>query len=193
MDGDCAPLQRIAELAVQHHALLVVDDAHNVFPECAAPALDGLELLHVGTLSKTLGAMGGWVGGSQSLVDYLVNSARSLIFTTALAPADAAAALAALQICRSNEGEQLRTRLRDLVGRVRRNHHSAIVPIIVGSNAAALDAAEILLRHGVYVPAIRPPTVALGTARLRVTLSAAHDDSMLAMLLDALRAAGIEP
>jgi 7-keto-8-aminopelargonate synthetase-like enzyme len=137
--------------------------------------------------------MGGWASGPQSLVDYLVNAARSFIFTTALAPADAAAALAALQICQSNEGEELRARLRNSISRVRRNHHSPIVPIIVGSNAAALRAADMLLQHDVYVPAIRPPTVAIGTARLRVTLSAAHDDFMLTKLLHALREAGIEP
>jgi 7-keto-8-aminopelargonate synthetase-like enzyme len=126
-------------------------------------------------------------------VDYLVNSARSFIFTTGLAPADAAAALAALQICHSDEGKQLRVRLRNSVKAVRPNHCSAIVPVIVGSNTAALRAAEMLLQQGIYVPAIRPPTVAVGTSRLRITLSAAHDDSMLAKLLDALRAAGIEP
>jgi 7-keto-8-aminopelargonate synthetase-like enzyme len=157
------------------------------------PTVDGLELLRVGTLSKTLGAMGGWVGGSQSLVDCIVNSARSFIFTTALAPADAAAALAALKISHSHEGQQLRLRLRKSIDAVRRGHCSAIVPIIVGSNEAALRTAEMLLQQDIYVPAIRPPTVAVGTARLRITLSAAHDDAMVAKLLDALRVTGIEP
>jgi 8-amino-7-oxononanoate synthase len=191
MDGDRAPLQRIAELAIHHGALLVVDEAHSVFPEHALPQIDGLELIRVGTLSKTLGAMGGWVGGSQSLIDLLTNTARSFIFTTALAPADAAAALAALQIYSSLEGEQLRTRLRQSIARVRRHHESPIVPIIVGTDADALRAAKILLDHGVYVPAIRPPTVAPGTARLRVTLSAAHDATMLAQLHSALQQAGL--
>lgn len=193
MDGDCAPLQQIVELAARYSALLVVDEAHNVFPEYSVPTVDGLELLRVGTLSKTLGAMGGWVGGSQSLVDCIVNSARSFIFTTALAPADAAAALAALKISHSHEGQQLRLRLRKSIDAVRRGHCSAIVPIIVGSNEAALRTAEMLLQQDIYVPAIRPPTVAVGTARLRITLSAAHDDAMVAKLLDALRVTGIEP
>jgi 8-amino-7-oxononanoate synthase len=188
MDGDRAPLKSIAGLAVRHGALLVVDDAHNVFPDRELPIAE-LELLRVGTLSKTLGAMGGWVGGPNALIDVLVNSARTFIFTTALAPADAAAALAALQIYRSAEGERLSARLRHLIKQLRHDHDSPIVPFIVGSDSAALQAAQELLKHGLYVPAIRPPTVAPGKARLRVALSAAHDDAMLAKLVHGLRAA----
>jgi len=191
MDGDRAPLRKLAELAIAHRALLVVDDAHNVFPEYAVPQIDGLELLRVGTLSKTLGAMGGWVGGSQSLIELLTNSARSFVFTTALAPAAAAAALAALQVYCATEGELLRARLRRLIMQLRSNHDSPIVPIIVGSEAAALRAATMLLERGIYVPAIRPPTVAPDTSRLRITLSAAHDDAMLAHLMSALHAAEV--
>jgi 7-keto-8-aminopelargonate synthetase-like enzyme len=135
--------------------------------------------------------MGGWVGGPNALIEVLVNSARTFIFTTALAPADAAAALAALQIYRSAEGEQLLARLRHLIQQVRNNHDSPIVPFIVGSDSAALRAAQELLGHGLYVPAIRPPTVPPGKARLRIALSAAHDDAMLAKLVHALHAVGL--
>ncbi|MGH6611752.1 MAG: aminotransferase class I/II-fold pyridoxal phosphate-dependent enzyme, partial [Burkholderiaceae bacterium] len=112
--------------------------------------------------------------------------ARSFIYTTALSPADAAAANAALHIYRSAEGEQLRARLRELVERVRPGHPSPIVPIILGADRAALQAAEMLLSHGIHIPAIRPPTVPPGTSRLRVALSAAHSDAMIDRLLSAL-------
>jgi len=191
MDGDHAPLQDIAMLAIRHGALLIVDEAHAVFPDQAAPFIDGLEILRIGTLSKTLGSLGGWVGGSQALVDWLINTARSFIFTTALSPVDAAAARAALQVCGSAEGERLRTRLRQLITQLRKDHHSPIIPFILGADETALKAAAILLEHGVYVPAIRPPTVAKNTARLRITLSAAHDDAMMVQLNQALSAAGI--
>lgn len=185
MDGDAAPLSAIATLCARHDALLVLDEAHAVL----GPELErtSAEVLRVGTLSKTLGSQGGWVAGPKHMIDLLVNRARSFIFTTGLAPADAAAGLAAVRIMMSPEGAALRSRLRENVDRVRSGHPSPIVPIILGADAAALQAAADLLAQGFYVPAVRPPTVPQGTARLRVTLSAAHTPQMIERLLLALQ------
>ena len=185
MDGDVAPLQRTAELCVQHQALLVIDEAHAVF-EVLLPALPGLDVMRVGTLSKTLGSQGGWVGGPTSLVDLLINRARAFIYTTGLSCADTGAALAALRLLRSPAGELLRARLRRAIDLLRLHHPSPIIPVILGTDRAALVASQALLNAGVYVPAIRPPTVPAGTARLRIALSAAHSDDMIARLKDAL-------
>ncbi len=149
-------------------------------------------VVRVGTLSKTLGSLGGFVAASRDMVELLVNRARSYIFSTAPTPADAAASLAALRILRSAEGEALVARLATLVERVSqaglapRGHPSPIVPVVVGSEQAALDASSSLLGEGLWVPAIRPPTVPVGTSRLRVTLSAAHSDDDVTRLLAAL-------
>ena len=190
MDGDLAPLGELAELCVRHGALLVLDEAHAVLgPDL--PDTDGLELVRVGTLSKTLGSLGGWVAADAPMIDLLVNRARSYIFTTALTPADTAAALAALQVLRSPEGTALVARLRALVERVRPGHPSPIIPIVLGEEAHAVKAAAALLEDGILVPAIRPPTVPAGTSRLRVALSAAHTDPMIDHLLGALDRLGL--
>jgi 8-amino-7-oxononanoate synthase len=189
MDGDSAPLQALAELCVEHDALLVLDEAHAVLGPTLDPkseCINDLQVLHVGTLSKTLGALGGFVAGSSRLIELLVNRARTFIFTTGLSPADTAAALAALRICESDEGERLRARLRLLIDMLQPNHSSAIVPIVLGEDAAALSAAAQLRERGIHVPAIRPPTVPKGTSRLRVALSAAHTESSVQLLRNAL-------
>jgi len=147
---------------------------------------DELVLVRVGTLSKTLGSLGGFVAGSRDLCDLLVNRARPYIFTTAPSPADTAAAAAALEVLRGPEGEALVRRLRDLVARLRPGHPSPIVPVIVGSEADTLALSAALLDRGLLVPAIRPPTVAPGTSRLRIALSAAHTDAQIAALEAAL-------
>ncbi len=173
MDGDLADTDALAAVAARHGALLVVDEAHAVLgpdPEIA----DGADVLRVGTLSKTLGALGGFVAGPRRLTDLVVNRARSGIFTTAPTPADTAAAGAALAVLRSAEGDTLRARLRANVDRIREGHPSPIVPIVCGDETRALDAAARLLDHGILVPAIRPPTVPPGTSRLRIAMSAAH-------------------
>ncbi|HEY6641094.1 8-amino-7-oxononanoate synthase [Povalibacter sp.] len=190
MDGDVAPLEAIAALCARHDALLVVDEAHAAL----GPDLADLpcELLRVGTLSKMLGALGGWVAGSRSLIELLINRARPFIYTTGLSPADTAAALAALQICCSEEGAQLRAQLRRNVDMIAPSHPSPIIPVILGEDRAALEAAESLLQHGLYVPAIRPPTVPQGTARLRIALSAAHTEPMLQRLREALQSLGMQ-
>jgi 8-amino-7-oxononanoate synthase len=185
MDGDIAPVEELVRLCVRHEALLVLDEAHAVLgPE--VPCHPELQLLRVGTLSKTLGSLGGWVAGPRTLIDLLINRARSFIYTTGLSPADVAAALAALRLYRSPAGQRLRDRLRGLVHRLRPGHSSPIVPCIFGEDHAALCAAEALLSRGLHVPAIRPPTVPAGTARLRIALSAAHTDEMLDRLQHAL-------
>ncbi len=190
MDGDVAPVDKLARLCADHGALLVLDEAHAVLGPTPTPVeLDGVEHLRVGTLSKTLGSVGGFVAGSRCFVDLLVNRARSFIFTTASAPADAAAALAALGVLRSDEGRLLTERLRRHVTTVAgTSHPSPIVPVILGDEQAALDASAALAAQGLVVPAIRPPTVAPGTSRLRVSLSAAHTDDQVARLTEALRA-----
>jgi 8-amino-7-oxononanoate synthase len=185
MDGDIAPIEELTRLCARHDALLVLDEAHAVL-EPQMPTSMSAEVLRVGTLSKTLGSLGGWVAGSSALIELLMNRARSFIYTTALSPADTAAALAALRIVRSSEGEQLRQRLRIAIDRIRCCHPSPIVPIVLGDDCDALAASERLLARGIWVPAIRPPTVPRGTARLRIALSAAHSDAMIAQLQDAL-------
>jgi 7-keto-8-aminopelargonate synthetase-like enzyme len=132
------------------------------------------------------------VAASRDIVDLVVNRARSYIFSTAPTPADAAAALAALRIVRSSEGAALVGRLAASIDRVAEagfappDHPSPILPVVLGSEQAALNASAALLQDGLWVPAIRPPTVPVGTSRLRVTLSAAHTEDDVSRLLQAL-------
>ena len=187
MDGDLADVDALADLCARHDATLVLDEAHAVLgPE--PPAHADCEVVLVGTLSKTLGALGGFVAGSRDVVDLCVNSARSFIFTTAPSPVDSAAALAAVGIVAGAEGDVLRGTLAGHVERLRPGHPSPIVPIVLGTESAALAASDTLLQQGLLVPAIRPPTVAEGTCRLRVALSAAHDPADVDRLAVALAA-----
>jgi 8-amino-7-oxononanoate synthase len=189
MDGDVADVDGLVEVCRRHGALLVLDEAHAVLgPDIADP---GTALLRVGTLSKTLGALGGFVAGPRALTELLVNRARSYIFTTATSPADAAAGLAALGVVRSREGNELRERLRVNVAALRPGHPSPIVPVVCGDEARAVDAARALLDLGILVPAIRPPTVPIGTSRLRVALSAAHSVEQVVALRAALEGIGL--
>ncbi len=205
MDGDVAPVNELLDMIRRHAALLVLDEAHAVLgPHLPATDRDGAgagggdrgaqggTVVRVGTLSKTLGSLGGFVAASRDVVDLLVNHARSYIFSTAPTPADAAAALAALTVLRSAEGDALTGRLASLIDRLSEaglvppGHPSPIIPIVLGSEQAALGASASLLEQGLWVPAIRPPTVPVGTSRLRLTLSAAHTDEDVTRLLDAL-------
>ena len=185
MDGDLAPIGELSEVGAARGALLVLDDAHLVLghPESLHPHC---RVLRVGTLSKAVGALGGFVTGPRTFMDLLVNMARSYIFTTAAAPAAAAAAAAAIDVIDSPEGDELKRRLRTNIDRIRPDHPSPIIPIVVGSEDRALAASDALGRQGILVPAIRPPTVPVGTSRLRVTVSAAHTGEDLDRLLDAL-------
>ena len=188
MDGDVADVDALVGLCGRHGALLVLDEAHAVLQEPPAVPTGGPVVVQVGTLSKTLGALGGFVAGPRAVVDLLVNRARSYIFTTASSPADTAAALAAVAVVSSPEGEARRDRLRAHVGRLRPGHPSPVVAVVLGEEEEALAASSRLLDAGLLVPAIRPPTVPAGTSRLRIALSAAHTDDQLDRLVAALAA-----
>ncbi len=194
MDGDRAPLAEIAALAKRHGAWLMVDEAHStgVFGPRGGGLAAELGLtdaidVHVGTLGKALGSFGAYVAGSRALIELLVNRARSFIFTTGLPPAAAAAATAAIRIA-EREPARARTLLehaRRLGSRLRAagleipHLDSQILPVIIGSAERAVAVASHLLEHGIYVAAIRPPTVPPGTSRLRVSLMATHTDEQL--------------
>jgi 7-keto-8-aminopelargonate synthetase-like enzyme len=185
MDGDVAPTRELSDVCARHGALLVLDEAHAVL-EPHIDLHDDVDVLRVGTLSKTLGALGGFVAGPARYTDLVVNRARSYIFTTASTPADTAAALAALAVVRSPEGDELRARLRANIDRLRPHHPSPILPYVCGSEHHAIEVAAALLDEGLLVTAIRPPTVPPGTSRLRVTLSAAHTAAQVDHLAHAL-------
>lgn len=184
MDGDVAPVRQLSEVCAAEDALLVLDDAHAVF-DVEAPDPSAF-CIRVGTLSKALGSQGGYVVGPRRWVDLLVNRARPFIFTTALSPASAAAASAAVAVVRGAEGDRLRDALRRHIEAIRPGHPTPIIPVVLGAEEAALTASDRLLEEGLLVPAIRPPTVAPGTSRLRVALSAAHEPSDVGHLREAL-------
>jgi 8-amino-7-oxononanoate synthase len=188
MDGDVAAVAELIELCARHDALLVLDEAHSVLQEIPETAASRNRVLQVGTLSKTLGAVGGFVAGPQAMIDLLVNRARSYIFTTAISPADAAAALAAVGIVGSDEGRRLQQRLRTHIERIRPGHPTPIIPVLLGDERAAVHASRRLLDDGLLVPAIRPPSVPPGTSRLRIALSAIHTDEQIDSLVVALDA-----
>jgi 8-amino-7-oxononanoate synthase len=194
MDGDLAPLREMVELKERYGALLFLDEAHAVGVRgTGAQGLAG-ELglsdkveIQMGTLGKALGVSGGYIAGSRLLVDFLINRARSFIFSTAPSPAIAAACRAALRIVQSEEGVQLRDKLQQNLRLLASGLNasmppSAIVPIILGSEELALAEAARLLEAGFFVPAIRYPTVPRNTARLRITLSAAHEPEQIRAL-----------
>ena len=198
MDGDLAPLREIVELKDRHGASLLLDEAHAVGVRgCGARGLAG-ELgladrieVQMGTLGKALGVSGGYIAGSRILIDFLINRARSFIFSTAPSPAIAAACREALRIVLSPEGDALRTRLEENIQLLAKELNlpaspSAIVPLILGSEARVMGEAARLMESGFFVPAIRYPTVPKKTARLRVTLSAAHSDQQIRKLAAAL-------
>ncbi|WP_276968524.1 aminotransferase class I/II-fold pyridoxal phosphate-dependent enzyme, partial [Metallibacterium scheffleri] len=165
MDGDVAPLVEIAQACRRFGAVLVADEAHGVLgPELGPDVTEGVTVVRVGTLSKTLGSLGGFVAGPREVVDLLVNLARPYIFTTASTPADAAAALAGLGVLRGPEGAALCSRLTGHVDRLAPGHPTPIVPVVLGSEQRALEASDALLEQGIWVPAIRPPTVPEGTS-----------------------------
>jgi 8-amino-7-oxononanoate synthase len=202
MDGDLAPIADLVDLAERFEAMLLVDEAHGtgVFgPDGrgAASACGVAErvAVRVGTLSKALGAAGGFVAGPRRVVEWLVNHARPLIYSTAPPPAVAAAAMEALSIAESEPwrrehvlalGDQLRQSLADL-GLSTRSTQGPIVPLIVGDPAAAISLASHLRQRGFLVPAIRPPTVPEGSSRLRVSLTAAHSQDDVTALVRAIR------
>lgn len=181
MDGDLAPLREIVRLKHEHGAWLLVDEAHatGIFGPNRRGLIeqtqttDGVDI-QMGTLGKALGSSGGYICGSRKLIDFLINSARTFIFSTAPIPAASAAATAAIRIVGSAEGETLRTRLWSNIHTFQDKAASAIVPIHVGDESRAVEAAGALRDRGYFIPAIRYPTVARGSARLRVSINASH-------------------
>ena len=200
MDGDAAPLRKIVALKEKHGAWLMVDEAHatGIIGENGRGLGDKLGVsgqieIQMGTLGKALGASGGYICGSRALVDLLVNRARSFVFSTAPVPAAAAAAAAAIQFAQSAEGESRRRLLLSRVAEFQSqtaNRKSqiqgAIIPILLGDESKAVEAAAKLQEQNIFVPAIRYPTVARGKARLRVTLTASHSADDVSTLAQAL-------
>lgn len=195
MDGDRAPLAEIVEIKNRYGAMLLLDEAHAVgvlgahgrglAEECGVAAAVDLQM---GTLSKALGASGGYICAKRAVIDLLVNRARSFIYSTAPPPAIAAAARAAVDFLQTGAGEERRKRLWRNIAQFAAEApralfagvpQSAIIPLILGGEDIALAAAHFLGEHGFLVPAIRFPTVARGVARLRVTLSASHEPEQI--------------
>ncbi|MAF21834.1 MAG: 8-amino-7-oxononanoate synthase [Roseibacillus sp.] len=185
MDGDRAPLPEIINLAEQHHALLLLDEAHavGILGSGGQGLAEELGIqdrvtFQMGTLGKAIGSGGGYVAASRSWIDLLLNKARPFIYSTAPPPAQAAASLCGIEVITSSRGEALRNRLWSNISRLAellgKKPISAIMPVILGTNQAALNASLALLETGYLVPAIRFPTVPRGSARLRITLSAEH-------------------
>jgi 8-amino-7-oxononanoate synthase len=207
MDGDTAPLVEIAETTRRHRAWLMVDEAHGVgvFGKSGAGLVEELGLgsavdVQIGTLGKALASSGAYAAGSRALVDWLVNRARSFVFTTGLTPASAEAARAAIEICRREpwRAADLRRRVRVLGERLRRSGwsvpriESQILPVVVGEAERALSLAARLLERGLYVAAIRPPTVPPGTSRLRLSVMATHTEEQLERVAGAFEELALE-
>ena len=202
MDGDVAPLKALARVCQAHDALLMVDDAHGIGvlgPQGRGSVLEaGLSEADVpvliGTLGKAVGTSGAFVAGPEVLMDYLVQKARTYIYTTAMPPALAKATYASIDLIEQDDAR--RTHLQALIARFRAGaqelgyqlmpSYTPIQPIMVGDNHAALALSRALEEQGILVTAIRPPTVPEGEARLRVTLSAAHSEAQVDRLLKAL-------
>jgi 8-amino-7-oxononanoate synthase len=202
MDGDIAPLPELAAAARRHDAWLMVDDAHGmgVLGKHGAGSLEhfGLDIddvpILMGTLGKGFGTFGAFVAGSDDLIEYLINTARPYIYTTATPPAVAEATRASLRLVQSETWR--REKLQTLIARFRggaaelglqlMDSATPIQPLPVGDSGEALRLSEALLERGILISAIRPPTVPEGTARLRITLSAAHTEGQIDRLLDAL-------
>jgi 8-amino-7-oxononanoate synthase len=203
MDGDLAPLPQLLALCRRHDAWLVVDDAHGfgVLGESGAGSLAhwGLSsdrIVYMGTLGKAAGVFGAFVAADSEVVEWILQRARTYMFTTASPPMLAAALLAALDVIESESWR--RERLASLIERVGSGlsnlpwrplpSTTAIQPLIVGENSEVMSLMESLKRDGIWVPAIRPPTVAPGTARLRISLSASHRDQDVDRLSNSLQA-----
>jgi 8-amino-7-oxononanoate synthase len=203
MDGDLAPIPELLDLAERYGAWLYLDDAHGfgVLGQRGGGILEHFSctshpsLIYMATLGKAIGVAGSFVAGSQDLIAWLVNKARTYIYTTAMPPALAAAVSASLKVVADEAWR--RERLRTHIAVLRRAEASLpgslmpsctpIQPIKIGADAATLDLSNALMSQGIYVPAIRPPTVPEGTARLRISLSAGHETADVERLLTALQ------
>jgi 8-amino-7-oxononanoate synthase len=202
MDGHLAPLEELCELAEHFDATLIVDEAHGtgVLGEHGRGACELLNVkdrvaIRIGTLSKAVGSQGGFVAAPRVIINYLVNRCRSLIFSTALSlPAVAAAQHSIDRITsapwRRHRVQSLASQTRERLSLPADQHESIIpiVPILIGSDAEAVELSSRLADRGIFVPAIRPPTVPTGASRLRISLSAAHSDEMIDQLIRHLSA-----
>lgn len=201
MDGDVAPLAELAELADRHAAMLMVDEAHatGVFGNRGRGVAELLGVedrvnVRVGTLSKALGSVGGFVAGSRNLIEWLANRARSFVYSTAMPEAVCAASLEALSIIQHEPQRHKKllaqaSNLREQLGAAGWNvgsSHSQIVPVFVGDPAATMKLSAELRSRGLLVPGIRPPSVPVGESLLRISLSYAHSDEDIRQLCEAL-------
>lgn len=201
MDGDIAPVAALLELAQRHDAWLFLDDAHGfgVLGEggrgvLAHTRLSAPRIVYMGTLGKAAGSFGAFVAGEPVLIDFLIQRARTSVYTTALAPPLAFATLKSLELIATEQWR--RDHLAKLIGLLKHglstcnwrllDSDTAIQPLVIGDNAAAVVVSERLAERGLLVPAIRPPTVPQGSARLRISLSAAHGEREVARLVEAL-------
>ena len=205
MDGDLAPVKVLLKLAEQHDALLLVDDAHG-FGVLGKQGHGILEqenicsdrLIYIGTLGKAAGVSGAFICAQESFIEWLIQKGRPFIYSTATPPAIAHTLSRSLKMIEGNEGSSRRTQLNKLIRIWQDEMHfsqwkkvsscTAIQPVILGSNANALLAAKLLDEAGYWIPAIRPPTVPNGSARLRITFSANHSETDLRALIDTLKA-----
>lgn len=198
MDGDTAPLADLADLADRVGAILLVDEAHGTGvygPDgrgaCSEHGVCDRVHVRVGTLSKALGSVGGFVAGSRRLIDHLINHARTLIYSTALPPAVVAASRAALAASisepwRRGHVRALGCRVRTSLGMATDDAPGPIIPVLLGDAGRATRMSARLLDLGFFAPAIRPPTVPRDTARLRISLSAAHTEAEVRSLIEAI-------
>ncbi len=201
MDGDYAPLQQLSDLCSSYDAWLLVDDAHG-FGVTGVKGRGSLShfgltserIIYMATLGKAAGVSGAFVAAEQLVIDTLINDAKSYVYTTAAPPALSAALLQSIKLI--EQGDARRSHLHHLIGRLKAGlralpwglmpSDTAIQPLVVGGNQEALDLSAALREKGIWVAAIRPPTVPEGTARLRITLSASHTDDDVDRLLEAL-------
>ena len=205
MDGDIAPLPELLELAERYDALLIVDDAHatGVIGEGRSTAhhfhCENPRIITTGTMSKALGSIGGYVCGSQTIIDYIINHSRPFIFATALSPADIGTSIGALEVLveepsvyqklRSNT-EYMHNALQSLG--IPSSDDTPIFPIIIGSNEDTLEASRLCEREGIILSGIRPPTVPVNTGRLRLTVTAAHTEAELQRVIQVLHTLPIQ-
>ncbi|HLO27221.1 MAG TPA: 8-amino-7-oxononanoate synthase [Geobacteraceae bacterium] len=207
MDGDLAPLRELVALKEEFQALLMVDDAHatgvlgangrGTAEQCGVMA--GIDI-HMGTLGKALGGFGAYAAASREIIDYLINRARSFIFSTSLPPAVLAAGMAALDVVDSPEGAELRSKLAKNTASFRNALRDAgfdtmgsetqIVPVFVGGTKGVMEFSRLLLDRGVFVQGIRPPTVPASSCRLRCTIMATHEERDLDQAVTALTSVG---
>ena len=198
MDGDLAPLPELVELKNRYGAYLIIDEAHatGIFGERGRGVSEHLKVsdeidVHIGTLSKSIGTFGGFVVGRSELIEYLVNHARTFIFETALPPSICAASIEAFDLIENDSSFQKKLwgnvrRLREELKRIGApllEGESPIIPVLFGEEKRTLNVSKVLLEKGFLIPAVRYPTVPKGKARLRITVSANHQDREIDRLI----------